>query len=259
MAKLTSLLPSLREKKSNTSSNTSQDKELADANGTYSSTEISERSDNKFSSMVIGGLEKAIQVQTSTVTKYVESLRKRNSSAGEDELQELIDKHFIFIVSGTGAGAGAAASVPGIGLITGTAAIGAESLVFIEAVAWYIIASAHLRNIPVRDPEVRRAIVLLVLTGSKGSALVDTFVQDLDNGASLSTAKALTRFSAPTLSGINGRLTKMFLSNMTKRMKWAWVSKLMPLGIGAVLGTVANRKLGQQVIAHTHQQLPKLM
>ncbi len=97
-----------------------------------------------------------------------------------------------------------------------------------------------------------------MLTGSKGSALVDTFVGDLNSVAGMRSAASLSRFSGPTLSGINGRLTKLFTKQITKRLKWAWISKLMPMGIGAVLGTTANRKLAKQVIEHASEQLSPL-
>ena len=162
------------------------------------------------------------------------------------------------ITSGTGAAAGASAAIPGVGLVTGAATIAGESVVFLEATAWYILASAYLHGDDIKSPERRRALVLLVLTGSKGSALVDTFVGDLNSVAGMRSAASLSRFSGPTLSGINGRLTKLFTKQITKRLEWAWISKLMPMGIGAVLGTTANRKLAKQVIEHASEQLSPL-
>ena len=120
-------------------------------------------------------------MQSSVIIKYVENLKKRNKNASVQELQELIDKHFLNITSGTGAAAGASAAIPGIGLVTGAATIAGESVVFLEAAAWYILASAYLRGDDIKSPERRRALVLIVLTGSKGSALVDTFVGDLNS------------------------------------------------------------------------------
>ncbi|MGV0325500.1 hypothetical protein ACUY2E_00825 [Corynebacterium confusum] len=213
---------------------------------------------DKWTATLLKSLDKAVKIQAGTIVKYVESVKKRNPTATPEQLQEIINKHFRNITTGTGAGAGAAASVPGVGFFTGAAAIGADSLVFLEAAAWYILASAHLRGIDVSNEEQRRALVLLVLTGSKGSAIVDTIVGDLGQGASLSSAASLTRFSAPTLSGMNARLGKLFAKQITKRFKWAWVSKLMPLGIGAVLGSVANRKLARQVIDHARANLDPL-
>lgn len=217
------------------------------------------KDDDKFGSMIMSGLQKAVEIQSSTVEKYVNSVRKRNPDAPVDEIQTILDKHFMRLVQGTGAGAGAASAIPGVGFFTGVAAIGAESLVFVEAAAWYFLASAHNRGIDLSTKERRMAVVLLVLNGAKGSALVDTLVQDIGNGKGLPTATALTRFSAPSLSGINGRLMNMFIKNMSKRMRWMWVSKLVPFGIGAALGAMANRKLGQQMVKHTRNQIPALV
>lgn len=217
-----------------------------------------DRNANIFAKALVGGLDRAAAVQSSVIIKYVEGLRKRHSLESPAQLQTYIDRHFLNIVSSTGAAAGASAAIPGVGFVTGTAAIGAESLIFLDAAAWYILASAYLRGDDITDEPRRRALILLVLTGSKGSAIVDTFLGDVDSMASVSAVTALSRFSGPTLSGINGRLTKAFTKQIVKKVKWAWVSKLMPLGIGAVLGTTANRKLARRVINHAGQQLSAL-
>ena len=211
---------------------------------------------NTFTKALLAGLDKAVTVQTSVITKYVEGLRKRNPGSSPAQLQALVDKHFLNIVSGTGAAASAA--VPGVGMVTGVAAVGAESVVFLESAAWYILSSAYLRGDNINDAERRRALVLLVLTGSKGTAVVDTLVGDLGTVSGVTSAATLSRFSAPTLNGLNGRLTKLFTKQITKRLKWAWVSKLMPMGIGAVLGTSANRKLAKKVMEHAREQLSPL-
>ena len=213
---------------------------------------------NRISQSFMAALNKVISAQSSIIIGYVERLKKSNKNASPQELQELIDKHFLNIVSGTGAAAGASAAIPGIGLVSGAAAIGAESLLFLEAAAWYILASAHLRGDDIRDEERRRALVLVVLTGSQGSALVDTLLGDVTTLSSMKSAATLSRFSGPTLSGINGRLTKLFLKQARKKPKWAWLSKLLPMGVGAVLGTTANRKLARQVMKHSDTQLSPL-
>ncbi|PZO99151.1 hypothetical protein ACKFRM_10510 [Corynebacterium sp. YSMAA1_1_D6] len=213
---------------------------------------------NRISQGFMDVVNKVVSVQSSVIIGYVDKLKKRNKNASTAELQKLIDKHYLNIVSGTGAAAGASSAIPGIGLISGAAAIGAESLVFLEASAWYILASSHLRGDDIRDKEHRRTLVLMVLTGSQGSALVDTFIGDVGTLSGMTSAATLSRFSGPTLSGINGRLAKLFMKQATKKLKWAWVAKLLPMGVGAVLGTTANRKLARQVIDHASTQLSPL-
>ncbi|WP_295803326.1 hypothetical protein [uncultured Corynebacterium sp.] len=213
---------------------------------------------NRISQGFLVAINKVVSAQSSIIIGYADRLKKKNKDASPEQLQQLIDKHFLNIVSGTGAAAGASAAIPGIGLVSGAAAVGAESLVFLEAAAWYILASAHLRGDDIRDEERRRALVLVVLTGSQGSALVDTMLGDVTTLSGMKSAATLSRFSGPTLSGINGRLTKLFLKQARKKVKWAWLSKLLPMGVGAVLGTTANRKIARQVINHAGTQLSPL-
>ena len=114
---------------------------------------------NRISQGFMDAVNKVVSVQSSVIIGYVDKLKKRNKNASTAELQKLIDKHYLNIVSGTGAAAGASSAIPGIGLISGAAAIGAESLVFLEASAWYILASSHLRGDDIREKEHRRTLV----------------------------------------------------------------------------------------------------
>ncbi|QPK79943.1 hypothetical protein G7Y31_04425 [Corynebacterium lizhenjunii] len=235
------------------------EEEAAELSRRFRSQWADENSDgDRLSRVVLGTLDRAVGLQASTISKYVDGVKSRNPQASMAERQKEIDGHFLLIVTGTGASAGGAAAVPGIGFVTGTAAIAGESVVFLEAATWYILASAKLRGIDISSKDLRRALVMMVLSGSRGTAIVDTFFSEDGQAAalgSLTNARALTRFSAPTLQGLNGRLAKSFTKQVTKRFKWAWVGKLMPLGIGAVLGGVANRKLARVVMDNTHSQL----
>lgn len=205
--------------------------------------------------MFINSLDKAVQIQTQAIENYVKWVRGNNPDASPTQIQRIIDTHFKNLVSGAGGSAGAAAAVPGIGFVTGAAAIGAESLVFIDAAAFYTMASAHLRGIDIRDAERRRALVLVVLLGSTGTALVDAFVGDLGKEDPGSTASIVARFSAPKLSTVNNKLAGMAIKKVTGDMRKAWIGKIMPLGIGAVLGTIANRKLAGKVIDNTRSSM----
>lgn len=216
---------------------------------------------DRMSTMVLGALDSAVGIQSSRIVKYVDGIKKDQPNANHAERQATIDGHFLKIVTGTGAAAGGAAAIPGIGFATGAAAVAGESIVFLEAAAWYILASANLRGIDIKDKELRRALVLLILSGSRGNAVVDTFFKEtgeFNATKDIDQVTSLSRFSLSTLQGLNGRLAKTFTKQVTKRFKWAWLSKLMPLGIGAVMGGIANRKLAQLVMGNTHSHLDAL-
>ena len=194
----------------------------------------------------ITGLDRAVRLQSGVIRAYVDHLRRSNPEASPAEIQAIMDKHFLYAASGTGAGAGGAAAIPGIGFVTGAAAIAGESLVFVDLAAVYTVGSAYLRGAEISDAERRRAIVLMVLSGAQGAAIVDTLVGP--NAQSVPSVKMLSKFSGPTLNQANSLLTRSLMKSLRRRLRRMWIGKLMPLGIGAIAGTMANRALAKKVI-----------
>jgi len=201
----------------------------------------------------IGAVDKAVQLQTSTIRTYVNWLRRENPDATPAEIQKLMDKHLKNTVTGTGAGVGAAAAVPGIGLFTGAAAVAGESVLFLDLAAFYAVASAYLRGEDISDPERRRTLVLSLLMGTKGLAIVDAMLGD--DAGKIPGKSTLAKFSGPTLANTNNVLERIAMRSMRKSLRRAWLGKLMPLGIGAVAGTTANRKLADGVIDNVQSGL----
>lgn len=195
---------------------------------------------------LIATVDKAAHLQSGTVRSYVDRVRRHNPDATPAEAQAILDKHFRNTVSGTGAGAGLAAAIPGIGLLTGSAAIAGESVAFLDIAAFYAMASAYLRGVDINDPERRRAIVLIVLTGAQGLSVVDTVLRT--DGSVLTSIAGLSKFSGPRLAEANSILTRTALKAVTKRLRRAWLGKLLPLGLGAVAGASANRTLAATVV-----------
>lgn len=201
----------------------------------------------------ISAVDKAVHLQTSSIRAYVDWLRRQNPDASPAEIQKTMDKHLKNTVTGTGAGVGATAAVPGIGLVTGAAAVAGESVLFLDLAAFYTVASAYLRGVDVDDPERRRAIVLTLLMGSKGIAIVDAILGD--DATTIPGKSTLAKFSGPTLTQTNNVLERMAMRSLNNQMRRAWLGKLMPLGIGAIAGTTANRKLADGVIENVHDAL----
>ncbi|ALC05531.1 hypothetical protein CDES_05470 [Corynebacterium deserti GIMN1.010] len=206
---------------------------------------------------LIRALDKAVHLQTGAIENYISWLRKNNPDKSPAELQKLVDKHFLNLATGSGAGVGLAAAVPGIGFVTGALAVGAESLVFLDAAAFYTMASAHLRGIDIRHPERRRGLILVVLLGSAGKAIVDAAVGDLSK-KNKAPGIAISRFNIGGLMEVNGRLMKYAIKQVNKRFRAAWVGKILPFGIGAVMGTIANRKIANKTIGNAYDSLGPL-
>ncbi|OWM50937.1 hypothetical protein [Corynebacterium diphtheriae] len=202
--------------------------------------------------ILVNSLDRVVHLQRSAITGYVDWLRSKNPEASPAEIQDLMNKHFVRLATGTGAGAGTAAAIPGIGFVTGALTISAESLVFLDAAAFYTVASAYLRGADITDPERRKALILVALSGSQGTALVDASL------TATSSVSAISRMSPGNVREVNNQLVKIALNQISKRMKQAWIGKIMPMGIGAVLGTMANRKLAAKVVHSTSESLGAL-
>lgn len=201
---------------------------------------------------LVTGLDKAAKLQHKTIVKYVDRLKEKNPQATPAEIQAKLDKHFLLTITGTGAGAGVTAAIPAVGFVTGAAAVGVESLAFLDAATSYAVASAYLRGVDISNPERRKSIVLLSVVGSEGTPLA-TATMGTD-----STIALLTRASTPKLSDLNKKMFNFAMKRISKSIRLAWLGKLMPLGIGAVLGSVANRKIGNNLIDHVAETLGPL-
>lgn len=201
-------------------------------------------------------MDRAVSMQTSAIERYVDYLRSQKPEATPAQIQQLMDKHFRTLATGSGAGVGATAMIPGIGFLTGAVAISAESVVFLDAAAFYTVSSAYLRGVDVNEPERRRALILVVLLGSKGNALTDVFAGDMkaDSGR-LPSISTISRFSVSRLGEVNNRMMRMALKQVTKKMSASWLGKIMPFGIGAVIGSIVNRKLAGKVINNAAESL----
>ena len=202
--------------------------------------------------MLIKSLDTAMGWQTSLITGYVRQLHARNPRETPAQIQGRIDDHFLALVTGSGGAAGGAAVIPGVGFVTGLGAVALESVVFLEIAAWHTLASASLRGIDIGEVERRRSLVLVTLMGASGTALVAAAMGDeplrkrapaKDPAASL-----IARLGIPQLRGLNKALIKQAQKRIAKSARLAVIGKLMPMGIGAVVGAGANRKIGKTLL-----------
>lgn len=205
--------------------------------------------------ILIGTLDKAMGWQTSVITGYVNQIRKKHPDESPMQVQKRIDKHFLRIVTGTGGAAGGAAVIPGVGLVMGMGAIAAESVAFLEAASWHVLASAVNRGIDISEEERRRSLILLSLTGSSGAAIVQAALGGSEVIANTNSATAMRKIPLPRLGGINKQLLQLAQKRLMKSVRNATLGKLLPMGVGVVVGSAANRKMGHTLIERVRGSL----
>ena len=194
-------------------------------------------------------IERGARVQGPAIKAYVDRLREHNPDATPADVVKKLEKHYTAAVMASGAAVGSAAAFPGIGTLVALSAVAGETVVFLEATAVYALALAEVYGIPAEHRERRRALVLAVLVGEESKhAVVDLLGPGRTSGAWLSDGAAT--LPLPAVSQLNSRLLRYFVKRYTLKRGAIAFGKLLPVGIGAVVGGVGNRLMGKKIVAN---------
>ncbi|CDO06583.1 hypothetical protein C1S82_25295 [Mycolicibacterium cosmeticum] len=197
-------------------------------------------------------LERSTRLQAPAVTAYVRRLRDKKPDATPAEIVASLEKHYLAAVMASGAAVGSAAAFPGIGTLAAMSAVAGETVVFLEATAMFVLAVAEVHGIPADHRERRRALVLAVLVGDDGKhAVADLLGTGRTSGAWLSDGAAT--LPLPAVSQLNSRLLRFFVKKYTLKRGAIAFGKLLPVGIGAVVGGVGNRLMGKKIVGNARK------
>jgi len=194
-------------------------------------------------------IESGARVQAPAVKAYVDRLRAQSPDATPAEMVTKLEKHYLAAVMASGAAVGSAAAFPGIGTLVAMSAVAGETVVFLEATALFVLAVAEVYGIPAEHRERRRALVLAVLVGEDGKhAVMDLLGPGRTSGAWL--ADGAASLPLPAVSQLNGRLLKFFVKKYALKRGAIAFGKMLPVGIGAVIGGVGNRMMGRKIVSN---------
>lgn len=197
-------------------------------------------------------LERSTRVQAPAVTAYVRRLRDKRPDATPAEIIASLEKHYLAAVMASGAAVGSAAAFPGIGTLAAMSAVAGETVVFLEATAVFVLAVAEVHGIPAEHRERRRTLVLAVLVGDDSKhAVADLLGTRRTSGAWLSDGAAT--LPLPAVSQLNNRLLRFFVKKYTLKRGAIAFGKLLPVGIGAVVGGVGNRLMGKKIVGNARR------
>lgn len=203
-----------------------------------------------------GSVEKAVielldtgsRLQAPAVAKYVAYTRRAHPEENPAQAIARLEKQYLRAVTGSGSAVGASAAIPGVGTLTALAAVSAETVFFLEASAVFTLAVAAIHGVRPEHAEQRRALVLAVVLGDAGMEIVQKNL-----GTSAKDWGTAFAGHIPGLSGLNDSLVKRFMLRfVTKRLAMS-AGKIIPAGIGAVIGGFGNRALGKATIANARR------
>lgn len=213
--------------------------ELQDQAGT--SAETANSSANRIADALRAALDKALSVQRPAVTAHVARIRRRRPDATPQEVISELEKHYLAALTTMGAAAGGAAAVPAVGTATSVALGIAEVGTFLEATALFTLAVAEVHGIDVDDLDRRRTLILAVLLGNSGSAVVEKAAGRTGGHWGKLLVKGM-----PTekIRAVNKVLGRNFITKYGSKQGILVLGRAMPFGIGAAIGATGNYGLG---------------
>ncbi|WP_426979790.1 hypothetical protein ACQCSU_13235 [Pseudarthrobacter sp. O4] len=202
-------------------------------------------------------LLRAVEIQRPLVLANLRRLQKRHPHATAAQLAAKLERDYLVAVTGGGALVGGSAVVPGVGTIAALGLSAAATVGFLEATALFATSLAELHGVRMVDPEKASALVMAIMLGEEGTALLSSL-----SGQAAGQGKGPTqawgslfarRVPLAGLGPVRERIQTMFLRSLLKRQGTALLGRALPFGVGAVVGGVGNRLMGRAVVANAKE------
>jgi hypothetical protein len=189
-------------------------------------------------------VERALRAQLPLVAAHLAKVRRKEPGATPAGVIDALGRRYQFVVAGIGAAGGGMAIVPAIGTVASLATATTEAVAALDAAVLYTLAVAEVHRLPVDDVKRRQALVLGVVMGEGGAALMSKVTGGKDRWARSVTEAVPLRVLGP----VNNALTRWFVRRYVTRQIALAVGRALPLGLGVLIGGVGNVVVARAVI-----------
>ncbi|WP_053387572.1 hypothetical protein [Leucobacter japonicus] len=197
-------------------------------------------------------IDRLLAVQRPPVLAHLRRIRKKYPQATPDQIVRVLEVRYLATVTAGGAGVGAAAVIPSVGTGIALGLASAETIGFVEATALFAHSVAEVHGVTTTDRERTRALVLALMLGQEGADLVrQVTMQAVGGGGSRRDywgkmlTSALPRYAVGPLLD---RLKTSFFHRLAGVGGASVIGKVLPFGIGAVVGGTGNHLLARRVV-----------
>ena len=202
--------------------------------------------------MVVTGIDRLLTVQRPVVLAHIRSIRKGNPTASPDAIIRILERRYLTAVTMGGAAVGATAAVPAITTGISLALSGVETAGFLEASSLFAQSVTEVHGIPVSDPDRARALVMAMVLGNAGRQVISQLAGQATGVGPAKTAfwgEQIGRVLPKSAVGpIADQLKKHFIKRFAVTQGSNVVGRLIPFGIGAVIGGGGNHLLGRAIV-----------
>ncbi|MEZ2391994.1 hypothetical protein AB6813_21120 [bacterium RCC_150] len=198
-------------------------------------------------------LLRAVDVQRPLVLANLRRLQRKYPHATPAQLAAKLERDYLAAVTGGGAAVGATAVVPGIGTMASLGLSAVATVGFLEGTALYAASLGELHGIRLTDPDRARTMVMAIMLGEEGTALLGSL-----SGQSLGKSGGVTQAWGRTLASklpgggfgtIRDAIQRAFLRRLLRRQGSVLLGRALPFGVGAVIGGTGNLLMGRAVAA----------
>ena len=187
--------------------------------------------------LVRAAFDKALLLQGTVIEKHIARARQRNPKASPTDVVRNLEWIYRTAQTGTGAAVGAAAAAPGVGTGVGLAMAGGELLSSLQLTTLFVLSLAQVHGVRIDELERRQTLVMGILLGGGGGETVQKVAERTGQHWAKQIVANVPRES---LKKINGVLGRNFVTLYGTRQGIVVLGKVVPFGIGAVIGGGAN-------------------
>ncbi|MDQ2624340.1 MAG: hypothetical protein M3Y20_04170 [Actinomycetota bacterium] len=195
-------------------------------------------------------LDKAVTIPSSAVHAHVEQIRRKNPGISPEDTILLLEREYLAVSATAGGAVGAAAAIPAVGTGVSIALTTANVGTYFAASAAFALAVADVHGIEVDDAERRRALLLTTILGEDGAKAVGEL--GLFSSGRWAT-QLLTRLPLGTVKAVNSTLTRRLVRTQATTQGALAFGRILPFGIGAVVGATGARALSKSVIGNARK------
>lgn len=190
-------------------------------------------------------LDKVINAQSQLVQKNIVRARQRKPEATPAHVIRSLERMYVSALTGAGIAVGGAAAAPGVGTGLALALSGGEALSSLELSTLFALSVAEVHGVPIDELERRRTIVMGILLGGTGST---TLPRVAERTGQHWARQFVAKVPVETLHQINNVLGKNFVTKYGTKQGIIVLGRVVPFGIGAVIGGGANAALASLAV-----------
>jgi hypothetical protein len=189
-----------------------------------------------------------VTIPSAQIHRHVDRVRARNPEADPAQVIRILEREYLTVLTTAGGAVGAAAAAPSVGTVAATALTTGDVATYFAASAAFALAVADVHDIPIDDVPRRRALLLAPLLGDRGARDVEHAI----GGSTTAWGKVLlTSMPQTTLKRVNKTLARQFLKRQVAKQGSLALGRLLPFGVGFVVGVAGGRALGHGVVAQS--------